>query len=155
MFSIGVEFLSFIFDWVVGFFFSFFDFKLFFNWCWGSSFRCHFTFFLLIFLLLFFNLFFFWNFSFLSPFFNQSTIFESNQTVFSEFDFETNTESFMLRILSWSFVVSNMFIETHNSGLILNKNFDWLSSFEFYCFAGRNFSSEIINHFSLSFWILS
>jgi len=47
LFIISIELLSFELNWMVGFFFSFFYFKLFFNWCWRSSLWCHFTFFLL------------------------------------------------------------------------------------------------------------
>lgn len=155
MFIIGVKFLRLEFDWVMSLFFSFFNFELFLSWRWSSGFRSHFTFFLFIFFLLLFNFLFLWNFSFFSPLFNQSAIFKGDQTIFSEFNFEGDSKDLMLRILSRSFVISDVFIETNNVGLIFDKNFDRFSSFELYGFAGRNFGSKIINHFSLSFRILS
>lgn len=65
------------------------------------------------------------------------------------FNFETYSKGFVLRILSRCTIISDMFTETIDTRLILNKNLDWFFSFEFDSFAGWDFSSEIMNHFSL------
>lgn len=59
----------------------------------------------------------------------------------------------MLGILCWSSVVSDVFVESNNIWLILNQNLYRLSSLKLDGFTGGNFSSKVINHFSLSLWI--
>lgn len=135
-------------------FFCFFNFKLFLlNWLWfGLSLRLL-TLFFFIFFLFFLCLFLFRNLSLLDPFLNKITFFKSDQSIFIEFDFKTNSKGLMLRILCWCFIISDMFIESVNTWLILNQNFNWLSSFEFDCFTWRNFGTKIMDHLTLSFWI--
>ncbi len=149
--------MSFEFDGMMCLLFCFFDFELLFNWDWVLGSWLFALFFLIFFFVFFFFLFdflFLWDFSFLGPLFNESTIFESDHAVFCVLNFETDSESLMLRILCRCFVISDMFVEADNVGLILNEDFNGLFSLELDGFAGGDFGSEVINHFSLSFRIL-
>lgn len=155
LFAVDCELLSFELDWSGGFFFGLFDFELLFfhgfgfGLCGGWLFA-----FLLLFLFLFLlSYFWFWNLCFLSPFFNQVAVFEGYQSVFGEFDFETDTESFVLRVLGWGSVVTDVFTESIYARFVLNQDFNWLFSFEFDCLARWDLGSEVVNHFSLSLWV--
>lgn len=154
LFSISVEFVSFELDLSCGLFLCFLDFKfLLFDGLWLGFSLLAFLFFLFFFL--FFGCFWFGDFSLFSPFFNQVAVFECNQSIFSELDLEADSKGFMGWVLSWSLVVSNVFSKPINARLILDQDFNWLSSFELNGLAWGNLGTEVINHFPLGFWILS
>jgi len=151
--GVGVELLSFKLDWMMGLFLGFLDFRFLNN-------RLRFilsswllAFLLFIFLFILFCLFFLRGFDFLSPFFDQGTLFKGDQSIFCEFNLECNSESLMLRILSGCFVVSNVLVKSNNIGFILDQYFNGLSSLELDSLARWHFGSEIINHLTLSFRI--
>lgn len=50
------------------------------------------------------------------------------------FDFEADSEYLMLWILGLSFVISDVFAETINTGLVLDENFNRLFPLEFNSF---------------------
>jgi hypothetical protein len=70
------------------------------------------TFLLLILLFFFFYFLLFRNFGLLGPFFDQRAVFKSDQTVLSELDLEADSKGFMLRVLGWGFVVTDVFVES-------------------------------------------
>jgi hypothetical protein len=149
---IETKFVCLEFNRVMSLFFRFLNFKLFLL----NRLRLRLSCYLLALFLwfLFFCLFFLWNFSFLDPLLNQSAFFKSNETVLIMLNFKANSECLVLGHLCWSSIVPNMLIEPIHRWLVFNKNFNWLSSFEFDSFRRRNFGSEVINHFSLILRIL-
>ena len=77
---------------------------------------------LLILLFFLFYLLLFRNFGLLGPFFDQRAVFKSDQTVLSELDLEGDSKGFMLRVLGWGFVVTDVFVESIDWSLLSNKD---------------------------------
>lgn len=75
-----------------------------------------------------------WCFDLFSPFFNEHAITESNQTIFSIFQLELDSKSFLLWILRFSDIISNVFVEARNRWIVLNQNLNCFFSSKFDCF---------------------
>lgn len=67
--------------------------------------------------------------------------------------FETDSEGFMLGILTWSLIVTDVLVETIHTWLVLNQDFNGLFPFELDSLAWRHLSSEVVYHFALGFWV--
>ena len=148
---VDIESVGFKFNLRVLFFFGLLYIELFFNihlFRFRSSAFSRFSFF---FFLLFFFL--FRNLSFLKPLFNQTTLLKGHNTVFSIFDLEGNTEGLLFWILRFGDKVSNMLSKAIDCWLVFDQNFDGLFASKLDCFACGNFSSGLINEFSLFFMI--
>ena len=155
--SVEIKLMSFELDYSGGFFLSFlyFDFLCFHCLWLGSFFISFFLFiFFFIFFFLFLSCFWLWNFSFFGPFFNQITVLKCNQSIFCVLDLKADAKIFMLWILGWGFVISNLFSKTIDSWFVLNQDFNWFFSFELNCLTWWDFGTKIINHFRLCFWVL-
>lgn len=86
---------------------------------------------LIVFLFVLFGFLFLWNFGLFGPFLYQVAVLKCNKSIFGKLNFKADCECFLLRILSWGLIVSDMLFKTSDSWLILNENFNWLLSFEF------------------------
>jgi len=119
---IQVKIIGLKFDICVFLFLCFFNLELLFLY-WNSLLRFFsflwLLFFLLLFLLLFY-LFLFCNFSLFDPLLNQIALLKCYQSVLSVFNFEADSKSLMLGILSRRFKISNMFIKSIYAWLIFD-----------------------------------
>ena len=61
----------------------------------------------------------------------------------------------MSRVLCRGLIVPNMLPEPIHTRLILNENLNWLFSLELDGLARWYFSSKVIDHLALGFWVLS
>lgn len=139
-----VKSITFVFNCCISFFLSFFDFKFLLLHLLRlslGSFRGFSRFSTFCFFL--------WNLCFFEPLLNQITFFKRNYSIFWKFDFEWNSKSLLFRSLRLGYKVSNLFIESINTWLILDQNLNSFFSWEFYCFTWRNLCTCLVNEFSL------
>ena len=105
--------------------------------------------------LLLFDLFLLRHLGLLKPFFHQLTLLESDQSVLSVSDLESNTEDFCVGVLWLGDEISDVFAEAINCWLVFNQNFNCLLAGELDGLASRHLSSNLVNVFALLLRVLA